>query len=407
MIFNYPYATGGGGGGKFFGSGVDGVLNLTTGTMSLDPIDNSEALPIVKEYKSIYIAEGTILTASKCCAGMILKCTGDCTIAGTINMNSKAPRRLSDAQIAALNTYYPEPMQRVAAGAGGNGAPAGGKWKDMFLYARYNTSGEWIDGADTSMTTVDGQFIKYSSRSNAIADTRSVDYIWGNGASTAGDAGRFYGGGYSGGGFGGGGHHYSGGYACDGGSASNIPFVGDANVVSVGGYGGYYLEGSRPTTPNTPGASGTTGGISTSKNYGAGRSGGNGNIGGGTIILLVKGDLIITGALTSTGGNGGAGVTMARDWNESSEEYASGVTKYEWTNCGWVDGASGAGGGAGGGKIFIVYKGDLTDTSTKTLTGGSGSTPNVQQVDASGNGGAGTSQIMSYADYKVYAEQTA
>ena len=69
----------------FAGDGSDGALEVTSGTTNIN-------LATVYQYSSINIASGaTLSTTDSANYGkpMILKCSGDCTIAGTINLNGK------------------------------------------------------------------------------------------------------------------------------------------------------------------------------------------------------------------------------------------------------------------------------------------------------------------------------
>lgn len=77
----------GGGLKEFFGDGSDGVLN-TTGNVTFASTLNGEA--IIKQYESIAINSGHILTVSQPNQGLILYSQGDVNIDGTIDMSQKA-----------------------------------------------------------------------------------------------------------------------------------------------------------------------------------------------------------------------------------------------------------------------------------------------------------------------------
>jgi len=164
-----------------FGDGSDGDLVITSGqTITLSPVDNNEALPVFKQYSSIDIQAGGTLTVSKCCAGLILKCKGACNIAGTINMNTKACRRLTQAQIEALYDYYPEPTRRTTGGNGSNGVHGPGyysmaedRWGEGYYY--------WGGG--------EGWYYTVSSITNARRENYSRADLWIPGSCGTGMAG--------------------------------------------------------------------------------------------------------------------------------------------------------------------------------------------------------------------------
>ena len=70
----------------FGGSGLDGALNVTSGTTT---IDAGNARVVVKNYTSINISNGATLTLSNPATDgtvLILKCQGNCTIDGAIDL---------------------------------------------------------------------------------------------------------------------------------------------------------------------------------------------------------------------------------------------------------------------------------------------------------------------------------
>jgi len=74
---------------KFGGDGSDGVLNVTSGTTN---IDASSANYVVKNYSSINVSAGATLGLTNAASDgtvLILKCSGNVTIAGTIDLNGK------------------------------------------------------------------------------------------------------------------------------------------------------------------------------------------------------------------------------------------------------------------------------------------------------------------------------
>lgn len=188
-----------------------------------------------------------------------------------------------------------------------------------------------------------------------------IGYFGGSGGS--GMAGRFYGGGYSGGGAGQT-DRYDWNAGGNGGSAANITtavsniFIGGSGHGGAGQYGGGGGDGCSDYTGGSgPGGKGMGG-------YSWLSGGGAGNIGGGVVILYVGGNLTINGTINCAGGNGGASGTGSMGL---------------------------AGGGAGGGRIYLVHNGTITNNGTLNVAGGTGAN----------NGGAGTTNIVTYAEYKI------
>lgn len=240
-----------------FGTGEDGDVVLLA-----DTVFNPSAVDtgiIHKQYHDFTINSGVTLSVGDRNAGMIIRCTGNCTINGNIT-NLCAPKTLIDD--SDLYDYYP--IWMIENGCAGNGG-AGGR------------------GAD-------------------VPDSSGA-----NGG--AGMTGRFYGGGYGGGGGGTGSQSGFSGFA--GGSAENITT--DIASIFVGGAPGTYGGGGRGGAGQAPGAGGSgPGGNGGNGGYNqrigpAGGGGGAGNYGGGVIILFVKGTLTVNGTIDCHGSDGGTG----------------------------------------------------------------------------------------------------
>ncbi len=90
---------------------------------------------------------------------------------------------------------------------------------------------------------------------------------------------------------------------------------------------------------------------------------GSGADGGGTIILIVGGDLTITGTISANGGTATSG----------NAYYCAG------------------GGGPGGGNILILYAGTLSNSGTVTATKGVAGGPRTG--GAGGTGGVHTEKV--------------
>lgn len=301
---------------------------------------------IEKNFTTLTVTETGSISAGNRNAGMIIRVQGDCTIAGSI-INQMSPKTILDSDGVDFTAKYPLSMLNNTTGSGGAGGNGG--------------------RASNNSTT---------------------------GTGGAGMAGRFYGGGYSGGG---GGGAYSG---AAGGSSTNITtaissiFVGGAapsktnvagNPGSYGGGGGGGASGYSSYGSGGSGAGGTGG---RGGSYGGG-GGGAGNYGGGVIILLVGGNLTITGTIDCSGCTGGTGGAAG-----------GGV------GAGGYGGAGGGGGGGGGGYIFICHRGDISNTGTLNVNGGAGgstgsyssSYPNSAGTAGSA-GGIGSTAVKTYEKY--------
>ncbi len=172
--------------------------------------------------------------------------------------------------------------------------------------------------------------------------------------------------------------------------AGNFGKGGNANADDLGGTGGaqvaamgtgfyqYFFKIGNRLRSGLAGAGGGGGGAggNTNGNYGSNTTmgdGGNGGAGGGGLILLVGGNCTLSGTLNLSG------VTGSNGTNGTSTD---------------VGGGGGGGGGAGG-RGVVIYRGTLSDTSTKTVSGGGagtgGSNYNSGTWQTSGIGGGGGS----------------
>jgi hypothetical protein len=113
---------------------------------------------------------------------------------------------------------------------------------------------------------------------------------------------------------------------------------------------------------------GSGGGGGALNSYSTGNIAGAGGAGGGCLVVFVGGNLNISGTITVAGNDGGA------------------------TTAGGVPRPRGGGGGGGGGMILFVVVGTITDTSTKTVSGGTGSSGSglIGGQGTGYNGGAGS-----------------
>jgi hypothetical protein len=113
----------GGGGLSFGGSGADGALNITSGTVNI-------ALDAIKNYSSISITgTGSLSTSVSSGIAMLLNCSGNCTITSSataaINCSGKF-RRSSNETLILLSGTTITAYANGNGGDGGNGGGVGG-----------------------------------------------------------------------------------------------------------------------------------------------------------------------------------------------------------------------------------------------------------------------------------------
>lgn len=325
-IIGRPLILAGGGGTSapaIFGDGSDGAGLFSTDTTWDAPTEDTGM--IEKNFESLIISEGVTVSAGNRNCGMIVRVKGDCTINGTL-ANLLAPKTLLDSDNVDFSGW-PLSMLSGTAGDGGDGGGGG-------------------DGSTTG---------------------------------GAGQTGRFYGGGYSGGG---GGGYYGTTVGGNGGSSANITT--GVTEIFVGGrtrYEGTYWDGqyggggAGRYSGNTLISGGSGAGASGTANYVG--SGGAGNYGGGVIILLVGGNLTISGTINCSGNTGGAGGNMQESYTTKN---------------------GGSGGGGGGGRIFICYRKKIANNGTLNVAGGTGGTVGFDAT-AGSSGTDGTTTIKTYEEY--------
>ena len=345
---------------NFFGSEQDGDVSFLTST-NISSENNGEV--VVKQYKSCSISLGATVTTSNPCRGLVIFCTGDLTIGGTLTMTAKGGGvgnkstefnyNIADTSLSFTTSslgvqswnfspsdsvWYPKYKQNVLIRTIGSPTPSGAGTAGVYSCGSggAGAKGQWWCPAPTTMP-----------------------FSWGpspqpGGSGGLGGTGTIFAGGGGGGGQGGG--------YC---TFSVTP--GSAAVFEVGGSGGSGNSGPNPNptpSPINPGYSGGGGGAG----YSAGSGGGgsptpatSGTSGaGGLLIIIVRGNVSITGTISSNGSNGGPGGGGAN---------------------------GGGGGGSGGGRIIIVYGGTYSNSGTVQANGGSAGGPAY-------SGGAGAITIQ-------------
>lgn len=316
---------------SFFGDGSDGVLDTTENVIfSVTPHTGI----VIKQYQSIKINAGHIVTVDNPCRGLILYSQGDVVISGTIDMSKKAgfgsgeipPLVITKSKLDKYNRIATV-LQALKGGNGGNGGYGGG-WYGLYrssggtggpgrlLAGGYGGGGG--GGCAMGYTGGNGGSIPY-------ADIGGGDTTQGSRVTTASS--------YTRGNFGIKGIHGSGG-------SGAVYSSSDGRVSGTGG-------------KCNGGGGGGSGGVSETSTY---YNGDDGEYAGGAVIIISGGNVTINsgGVIAANGGNGGNGSNAA---NGSAITGASG---------------GGGGGGAGGGIVAIFYKGSFVNNGTIQVNGGVG-----------------------------------
>ena len=338
---------------NYFGTGTDGDCTVSSSAQissSTSPAGLNNTLYgdlIIKNFKSLTIDSGRLFSPLRACRGLVIYCTGNLTVNGTISMTGKgggvgnkiaAPLGIASSTDSRYDlvdaTLYFNNFSSSASGGRGipthmNWAPSGSAWFSNFK-VRVPLSGSVAGGAAGAW------------QGNGAAGTAGI-FCCGSGG--GGGGGGYYSQPATGG-AGGRGTIFTGG---SGGGAGGMPYA-------TGGAGAY--EVSAPS--NIGGGGGT----------GAGGSSGNSGGVGGLLILIVRGNITINGTLSSNGANGSNGSAPSPD------------NHYQ----------SGGGGGSGGGRIMIIYGGTYNNTGTIVVNGGSGAVGNLGNY-AGGAGGAGSTTV--------------
>jgi hypothetical protein len=295
-------------GGNYFGTGADGALN-TSGNVNLDSDTGvNDTGVVIKNYTSITINSGHTVTATYRSKAMLLYCTGNVQIDGTLTMTAKGAAAAISSDVAiskfianallpnekAYQTFTAVQVGGAAGaansgaggtitnGTGGGGGGAGGA---------YGLSAGGTGAAGTAICGGSG-----GGAGNAVTGSNGAANggQGGNAAAASGD--RAMGGGA--------------GNPVGTGSASGTGSV----VAPTGGGGGLLIIIAGGTV--TIGASGVVsanGGNGGNANGGASgtASFGGGGAGGGRIIILSAGAYTNSGTVQANGGAGGTAVNAS------------------------------------------------------------------------------------------------
>ena len=297
---------------SWFGTGEDGDLTVTEDT-ALDVIlDEGQ---IVKQYNNLTVAKAGILHPANRCNGMILLVKGDLTVDGTIHVDKCAPLLNEGEMLAAQERH----IALCGALTGGNGGDAGmyagggsGSATGMGLGGAGFTFGGGFGGGSSSGRT--NSTCGYGANGDRPPAGSPIPYP--APGKNSPDENAMYGAGgtpYSSypsiNAVGGGGPGGSGGVARTSGSQDPKSANGkNGNAIGGGGLWIFVQGAVRIGETGVLSAGGGPGGqgayVYGYNNYAA--SGGGGGGGGGIIALVHTGDLINSGAIRASGGDGGA-----------------------------------------------------------------------------------------------------
>jgi hypothetical protein len=337
-----------------FGDGSNGEFN-STGNF-IYTVTSEDNYSVIKQYTNFTLNYGHTLTTDKRCRGVFIFVRGNAVINGTINMNGKSGKTSKDYSSQRI-IQIPIGTVLIDIPSGGNGGNGGnGGTSDNIntpiALGSSGTLGIWYGGGfgGAGAGGAGGYCDRgtYSGKVGGNAGTSLLDNtignsgtggIWNNAVPTSGGTGgNFCGGG------GGSGTNYTNGTGGNGGGGAGIK----------GGKGG-------STSDNTP----------TAENGDS-----NGGIGGGLVVLIVKGNITINGSILCNGLNGGNG---GDGTNGNSEDTYS------------VGGSGGGGqGGGGGGVVILVHKGTYTNNGTISVNAGTGGTGGTYGTGILNNGSSGS-----------------
>jgi len=342
----------GGPGASSYGNVYNENVPYDTACYEVTPLSKSGSYDgdmWVGNFGTLIIDASVTLTTDQPCRGMLIYCTGDCTINGALSMSSRGafadPESSGGSDSSAVSTTGLRMAFKTAAGS------------DTLAAADFAGSGNAPVAAVANQVAISGNgtIFKIDRAGGAGGAQMAAGTAGNTGAATIG----------AGGGAGGGGVH---------GESSGVG--GDSGCFGGGSSGGssWHCGGATAATDwggaggvGCAGSTGHTVGSGTGNPGGAAASlvtvGENGT--GGLIWLVVKGDLTI----------GAAGTVEA--------DGAKGGTSTVFT-----------GSGSGGGAIFVLYKGSLTNNGSIQTGGGAGGTATSHHAGmVGGNGGHYSAQI--------------
>ena len=351
---------------NYFGTGKDGSVTISssaqisssTSPAGLNNISREFGDIIVKNYQNLTINSGVLFSPLRACRGMVIYCTGNLTVNGTVSMTGKgggvankiaAPLGIASStdsryDLVDATLYFNNFSSSTAGGYGipthWNWAPSGSAWFINYKI-RIPLSGSLAGGAG-------------GATGNAAGSTGPAG-IFCCGGGGGGGAGQPQYGQFGVGGEGGRGTIFSGGAGGGGGGAQPAIGAGGLGLFESAGNGGASGQGKggggagNPAGTNTPGSGLGSTGV------------------GGTVVFIVRGNFTNTGTISANGSSGGFG-------NQAP----------------FGPRAGGGGGGSGGGCILTVYGGTYSNIGTIVANGGSGGANGPGGGGPGGAGGAGS-----------------
>ena len=343
---------------------------------------------VVKQYTSLTISAGNVLTTDQPCKGLLIYVTGNCTIAGTLSMRGRGPASNPDTYLGANGIRYPV----LVSGATGTLAAA-----------EFSGAGSAVAAAVANQfpASGNGRIIQIPKRGSSGGAAVGVNGTSGSGTGTTGTAGsaslssNTYTVTLGGGGAGG---YYIDTNSCGGQSTCFSTRGGNATAFSGGTGGGGKMSGTNSASASSPG----------DDNGGAGGNSSNGHCGGVHTV---------TGGVGNPGGIDRYGSTGQGGNNQNAATATSGTGGVVWLivggnltieGTGIIDvrgtdqittgrtegGVYGAGGASGGGAAIILYRGTLTNSGSILTGGGAGFSGGGVNAGPGGTGGAGSSIIQ-------------
>lgn len=332
---------------NFFGTGEDGDVTFSTST-NIPSTNNGEI--VVKQYTNCTINLGVTVTTSNPCRGLVIFCTGNLTIDGTLTMTAKGGGVGNNATEFNYGNITDTSFSFNTSSNGGSGvqswnfSPSGSVWYPKYRQTIPLRNPVTAPSAPSVGGTA-GIFSCGAGGSGGFGASNCPTAPALGGPGGLGGSGSLFAGG--GGGGGGGGAYCS--FTPSGGSA----------FYEIGGNGssgqGSGTGGGGGGAGNTAGSGGSGGGPNPFGSPGSAGSTGT----GGLVVFIVRGNVSVTGTISSNGSSGGPG------------------------GGGGLPG--GSGGGSGGGRIIIIYGNTYSNTGTIQANGGSG---------IASNGGAGAITVQ-------------
>ena len=352
----------GGAGGNYFGDGSDGSLT-TSGDVNLAlPAGNDM---VVANYTDLDISSGDTLTVASANRGLLLYCSGNLIVDGTLSMSLRgcscdptASGGSDSAEVSATGLRLP---MFTASGTDTLAAADFAGCGNTAVAAVANQPAIAGDGTIFVVSQLGG-----TGGSGACCASCSHPGTYGNtgSAGTTGGATISTGGGASGG------AQANHGTGCTGAGGRGGAF---SSGAGSGGVGRGPTSSAAGANYGGSGSSGVCGG-GCGGGWGNGAGGGNNIEGhGGLMWVVVKGNITV-GASGSIEAHGGRG---------------------QLTGLGAA--AAAGGGGTGGGAIHVLYGGTLTNNGSIAANGG-GTGGTVAGVASGGTGGAGgvnTTQVLT------------